>query len=70
MDHVTCATLLSATYFATSLFPLTVRLVLVITQIGRLIVQFHRTEVTPHSCHQFETQLHDQPRELGQIIVE
>jgi hypothetical protein len=31
MDHVTCATLLSATYFATFLLPLTVRLVPVIT---------------------------------------
>ena len=70
MDHATCATLVSATHFATSLLPLTVRLVPVITQIGRLIVQFRRAEVTPHSCHEFETQLHDQLRELGRIIVE
>jgi hypothetical protein len=59
-----------ATPFATSLFPLTVRLIPVITQIGRLIVHFRRADVMPHACHQFETQLHEQLRELGRIIVE
>jgi hypothetical protein len=61
---------LLATHFATSLFPLTVRLIPVITQIGRLIVRFRRADLTPDSCHQFETQLHDQIRELGRIILE
>jgi hypothetical protein len=38
MDHATCATLLLATHFAISLVPLTVRLIPVITQMGRLVV--------------------------------
>jgi hypothetical protein len=70
MDHATSSALLLATHFATSLFPLTVRLIPVITQIGRLIVRFRKSELTPQACHQFETQLHDQLRELGRIIVE
>jgi hypothetical protein len=70
MDHATAAAALLATHFATSLFPLTVRLIPVITQIGRLIVRFRRADVTPQTCHQFETQLHVQVRELGRIIVE
>jgi hypothetical protein len=61
---------LLATHFATSLFPLTVRLIPVITQIGRLIVPFRRADLTPQACHQFEAQLHEQLRELGRIIVE
>ncbi len=70
MDHATSSVILLATHFATSLFPLTVRLIPVITQIGRLIVRFRKSELTPQACHQFETQLHDQLRELGRIIVE
>jgi hypothetical protein len=70
VDYATCCALLSATHFATSLCPLTVRLVPVITEVGRLIVRFRRAEPTPQGCHQFETQLHDQLRELGRIIVE
>ena len=69
MDHATCFRLLSATHFATSLLPLTVRLIPVLTEIGRLIVGFRRAELTPQVCHQFETQLHAQLRELGRIIV-
>ena len=70
MDHATCAALLSATYFATSLLPLTVRLIPVIVEVGRLIVRFRRAEPTPQLCHRFETQLSDQLRELGRLIVE
>jgi hypothetical protein len=70
MDHATCAAPLSATHFATSLLPLTVRLVPVIAEVGRLIVRFRRTESTPQFCHQFETQLRDRLRELGRLIVE
>jgi hypothetical protein len=70
MDHATCAALLFATHFATSLLPLTFRLVPVVTEIGRLIVRFRRSKPTPKTCHEFETQLHDQLRELGRIIVE
>ena len=69
MDHATCFRLLSATHFATSLLPLTIRLIPVLTEIGRLIVGFRRAELTPQVCHQFETQLHAQLRELGRIIV-
>jgi hypothetical protein len=70
MDHTTAATALLATHFATSLFPLTVRLIPVIAQIGPLIVRFRRAEVTPQTCHQFETQLQVLLRELGRILVE
>jgi hypothetical protein len=70
MDHATCAAVLVATHFATSLFPLTIRLVPVVTQISRLIVRFRRAGQTPQACHQFESQLHDQLRELGRIVVE
>jgi len=50
MDHATCATLLSATYFATFLVPLTIRLIPVITQVGRLIVRFRKSELTPQAA--------------------
>ena len=70
MDYATCATLLLATHFASSLLPLTGCLIPVVAQIGRLVVQFLRADPTPQACHQFETQLHDQLRELGRIIVE
>jgi hypothetical protein len=70
MDHATAAAALLATPFATALVPLTVRLIPVITQIGRLIVQFRGAELTPQTCYQFETQVHLQLRELGRILVE
>jgi hypothetical protein len=70
VDPTACVRLLLETPFATSLFALTVRLVPVITQIGRLIVRFRRADLTPQACHQFETQLQEQLRELGRIIVE
>ena len=70
MDHATATAALLATHFATSLSPLAVRLIPVIAQIGRLIVQFRKRDVTPLTCHQFETQLQAQLRELGRIIVE
>jgi hypothetical protein len=70
MDHATAAAALLATHFATSLFPLTVRLIPVITQIGRLIVRFRRADVTPKTCYEFETQLELLVRELGRILVE
>jgi hypothetical protein len=70
MDYATGCRLLLATHFATSLFPLTVRLIAEITEIGRLIVRFRRAELNPQAGHQFETQLHAHLRELGRIIVE
>jgi hypothetical protein len=59
-----------ATHFATSLLPLTIRLVPGIAEVGRLIVRFRRTEPTPEAFYQFETRLQELLRELGRIIVE
>ena len=70
MDHATVATALLATSFASSLLPLTIRLLPGISQVARLIVAFRATAPTPAACHTFETQLHDALRELGRIIVE
>lgn len=70
MDYATSSALLLATHFATSLFALTVRLIPGITEIGRLIVRFRKSEQTPQACHQFETQLQVQLRELGRLVLE
>jgi len=70
MDHATCSRLLLATHFATSLRPLTARLIPVITELGRLIVTFRRADPTPQAGHRFETRLQELLRELGRIIVE
>jgi hypothetical protein len=70
MDHATAKAALLATHFATSLFPLTVRLIPVLAQIGRLIVRFRSGEITPKASHEFETQLELLVRELGRVIVE
>src|SRR5262249_42396309 len=70
MDHATCPRLLTATHFATSLLPLTARLIPLITELGRLIVSFRRADPAPRTCHRFETRLQESLRELGRIIVE
>jgi hypothetical protein len=70
MDHATCSRLLTATHFATSLLPLTARLIPVITELGRLIVPFRRADPTPQACYRFETRLQELLRELGRIVVE
>jgi hypothetical protein len=70
MDHATCSRLITATHFATSLLPLTARLLPVITEFGRLIVHSRRADPTPGACHRFETRLQELLRELGRIIVE
>src|SRR5262252_7094160 len=70
MDYATCSRLLLATHFATSLFPLSVCLVPLLTQIGRTLVRFRRADLTPQACHQFEVQLQEQLRELGRVILE
>src|SRR3954451_1122635 len=70
MDHATLATALLATSFASSLLPLTIRLLPVISQVARLIVVFRASETTPADAHTFETQLQASLRELGRIIVE
>jgi hypothetical protein len=70
MDHATVAAALLATPFAAALLPLTLRLLLVISRVGQLVVNFRAAEPAPWACYQFETQLHDALRELGRIIVE
>lgn len=70
MDHATCCRSLGTTHFATSLFPLTVRLVPLIVALGRLLVEFRRADLTPQACYRFETQLQGHFRELGRIILE
>src|SRR5947209_7086786 len=70
MDHATSSRLLLATHFATSLLPLTARLLPVITELGRLIVSFRRADPTPQASHRFETRLRELLRELGRIILE
>ena len=70
MDHATVSAALLATPFAASLFPLTLRLLPVISRVAQLIVAFRAAEPTPAACYQFETQLRDALRELGRIIVE
>ena len=70
MDHATCSRLLLATHFATSLRPLTARLIPLITELGRLIVTFRRADVTPQAGHRFETRLQELLRELGRVILE
>ena len=71
MDHATCSRLLMATHFATSLLPLTVRLVPVITEIGRA----HRPlppgrSHAPNPATSSRPTCRNQLRELGRIIVE
>jgi hypothetical protein len=56
MDHATVATALLATSFASSLLPLTIRLLPVISQVARLIVVFRAAEPTPAASHTFEAQ--------------
>jgi hypothetical protein len=70
MDHATCSRTLLATHFATSLLPLSARLLPLITELGRLIVAFRRADPAPRTCHRFETRLQELLRELGRIIVE
>jgi hypothetical protein len=70
MDHATVAATLLATPFAAALWPLTLRLLPVISRIGQLIVNFRAAGPTPSACYQFETQLHDALRQLGRVLVE
>ncbi len=70
MDHATCSRLLTATHFATSLLPLTARLLPVIAELGRLIVSSRRADPAPRDGHRFETRLQESLRELGRIVVE
>ena len=71
MDHATCSRLLLATHFATSLLPLTARLIPVITEIGRLIVRVPpgRSDA-PGLPPASRPSLQESLRELGRIIVE
>src|SRR5208337_4028748 len=57
MDYATCATLLLATHFATSLLPLTVRLIPVVAQIGHLVVQLTFNQIEPHDPRDMPNQM-------------
>lgn len=70
MDQARCSRLLTATHFATSLLPLTARLIPVITGLGRLLVPSRRADPTPRACHRFATRLQELLGELGRIILE
>jgi hypothetical protein len=70
MDHAIVTATLLATPFATSLLPLTLRLLPVIAQIARLIADFRAAELTPSASHHFEIQLQANLRELGRIILD
>ena len=70
VDHATVIATLLTTPFATSLLPLTLRLLPVVLQVAQLIVSFRAAEPTPSACHHFETRLQAALRELGRIILE
>ena len=70
MDHATSCRLLLATHFATSLLPLTARLVPVITEIGRLIVCVPPGRSHAPGLPSLRDPLAGSLRELGRIIVE
>jgi hypothetical protein len=61
---------LGATPFASSLVPLTIRLIPLIPRIAHLILQFRATEPTPLSTHKFENNLDQLLRALGREIVQ
>jgi hypothetical protein len=61
---------LGATPFASSLVPLTIRLIPLIPRIAHLILQFRATEPTPLSTHEFENNLDQLLRALGREIVQ
>jgi hypothetical protein len=70
VDHATVIATLLTTPFATSLLPLTLRLLPVVFQVAQLIAGFRAAEPTPSACHHFETRLQAALRELGRIILE
>ena len=70
MDHATLATALLATTFASSLLPLSLRLLPVIVQIGQLVSDFRAAETTPSLSYDFEIKLQALLREVGRLIIE
>ncbi len=70
MSHVIVADALLATAFASSLLPLTLRLLPVVAEIAQLILHFHSTALTPTAAYDFETKLQALLREMGRIIAE
>ena len=70
MDHATCSRLLLATHFATSLLPLTARLVPVIAELGRLIVRSAGPTPRLGAATASRPACRNSLRELGRIIVE
>ncbi len=61
--------LLLATPFAASLLELTIELLPLIAQVGRLILAFRQGPMTPAASHAFERGLQELLREIGRIIV-
>src|SRR5512135_1095673 len=69
MADATWYTALLATPFASSLFPLTLRLIPLITEIAREVQRFRMAEPTPQSTYHFENRLDHLLREMGREIV-
>src|SRR5512135_2683523 len=69
MADATWYTALLATPFASSLFPLTLRLIPLITEIARQVQRFRMAEPTPQSTYHFENRLDHLLREMGREIV-
>src|SRR5512135_3031053 len=70
MADATWYAALLATPFASSLIPLTLRLIPLIAEIAREIQQFRRVEPTPQSTYHFENRLDHLLREMGREIVD
>src|SRR5512143_1122974 len=70
MADATWYAALLATPFASSLIPLTLRLIPLIAEIAREIQQFRMVEPTPQSTYHFENRLDHLLREMGREIVD
>src|SRR5512138_549729 len=70
MADATWYAALLATPFASSLIPLTLRLIPLIAEIAREIQQFRMVEPTPRSTYHFENRLDHLLREMGREIVD
>jgi hypothetical protein len=61
---------LSATAFASKLLPLTMQLLPLIVKLGQTILAFKKNPITPVATHDFESQLMQQLREGGRVIMQ
>jgi hypothetical protein len=69
MADATWYTALLATPFASSLIPLTLRLIPLITEIAREVQRFRTAELTPQATYHFENRLDHLLRQVGREIV-